>query len=69
MIFLLKIKNIYNMLLFYLMFSYTIMLSAVFVIKTRGKVERLFMFLIAPISLPIFIGFVLASLIDKIDEE
>ena len=57
------------MLLFYLMFSYTIMLSAVFVIKTRGKVERLFMFLIAPISLPIFIGFVLASLIDKIDEE
>lgn len=52
----------------YIIFSYIIMLSAVFVIKTRGKVERFFMFSIAPISLLIFIGFVLASLIDKIEE-
>jgi hypothetical protein len=53
----------------YIIFSYIIMLSAVFVIKTRGKFERLFMFLIAPVSLPIFIGFVLASLIDKIEDK
>lgn len=53
----------------YLISSYIIMFSTIIVIKSRGKFERLFMFLIAPVSLLIFIGFVLASLIDKIEDK
>lgn len=53
----------------YLISNYIIMFSTIIAMKTKSKVERLLMFLIAPVSLPIFIGFVLASLIDKIEDK
>lgn len=55
------------MIIFYLIFSYTIMFSAILSMIKKSKIERLFMFILAPVSLPIFLGYFIAPLLDKID--
>lgn len=51
----------------YLICCYIIMLNAVIKIKTIDKLERFLMFIFAPISLLIFMGFVLALFIDELE--